>query len=218
MVTVLSWHGNRIRFTTTRIEIGAHRDRRFQVQPWNRVKKQRTKAKSEYFVTLDHIPRNTRQECVATALTICLFSGLHSFILRSDGEVLAGTNLCWRYACFSPTSEDLSQNIGPAIAGSARPGPPALSKRNECVKETVPLKLFKVQCSKAYGRSGAVQAALLPTAMCLYGGNTIKNGKFCNLQESALQISVASREIVDAEYIINSTFMYKEGKNYTTLD
>ena len=30
----------------------------------------------------------------------------------------------------------LSQNIGPVIAGSARPAPPALSKRNECVKET----------------------------------------------------------------------------------
>ena len=33
----------------------------------------------------------------------------------------------------------LSQKIGPAIAGSARPTPPALSERNECVKETVPL-------------------------------------------------------------------------------
>ena len=41
----------------------------------------------------------------------------------------------------------LSQNIGPAIARSARPAPPALSERNECVKETVPLKLVKVQSS-----------------------------------------------------------------------
>ena len=29
-----------------------------------------------------------------------------------------------------------SENIGPAITGSARPAPPALSERNECVKET----------------------------------------------------------------------------------
>ena len=37
-----------------------------------------------------------------------------------------------------------SENIGPAIAGSARPALPALSERNECIKETV---LFKVQRS-----------------------------------------------------------------------
>ena len=41
----------------------------------------------------------------------------------------------------------ISENIGPAIAGSARPALPALSERNGCVKETVPLKLFKVQSS-----------------------------------------------------------------------
>ena len=32
----------------------------------------------------------------------------------------------------------LSQNIGLAIARSPRPAPPALSQRNECVKETLP--------------------------------------------------------------------------------
>ena len=55
----------------------------------------------------------------------------------------------------------LSQNIGLAIARSARPAPPALSERNECVKETVPLKLFKVQSSnfKSYGKSGAARPA-----------------------------------------------------------
>ena len=31
----------------------------------------------------------------------------------------------------------LSQNICPVIVGSARPAQPALSERNECVKETV---------------------------------------------------------------------------------
>ena len=40
-----------------------------------------------------------------------------------------------------------SQNINPVIAGSARPAPSALSERNECVKETVPLQLLKVQSS-----------------------------------------------------------------------
>ena len=38
----------------------------------------------------------------------------------------------------------LSQNIGLAIAESARPASSALSERNKCVKETVPLR-FKVR-------------------------------------------------------------------------
>ena len=71
-----------------RMEIGVHWHRRFQVHPWNRAKKRRTKA-SQYFVTLDLIPSNARQECVTTALTICLFSGLRSSLLRSDREVRA---------------------------------------------------------------------------------------------------------------------------------
>ena len=67
----------------------------------------------------------------------------------------------------------LSQNIGLAIAGSARPASPALSERKECVKETW-VKLFhlQVQISKAYEKSGAAQAApasLLLTAMHGYG-------------------------------------------------
>ena len=46
--------------------------------------------------------------CMVTAPTICLFSGLPSSLLRSDREVRVGTNLCWRYACFLPTSEVLA--------------------------------------------------------------------------------------------------------------
>ena len=41
------------------------------------------------------------------------------------------------------------------------------------------------------------------------GRNTIKNGKFCDLQEPALQISVASREKAEGEDIVNNTFTYK---------
>ena len=67
-----------------------------------RAKKRHTKA-SQYFVALDLIPNNARQECVATALPICLFTdtGLRSSLSRSDREVRAGTNLCWWYACLS---------------------------------------------------------------------------------------------------------------------
>ena len=103
------------------MEIGVHQHRQFQVHPWNRAKKQRTKA-SQYFVTLDLIPSNDRQECSATVLTICLFSGL----LRLERKVRAGTNLQakgWQH--------HLSQNIGPVIAGSARPVPPAFQSVKE---------------------------------------------------------------------------------------
>ena len=98
------------------------------------------------------------------------------FYARTAKFVAIRAQICWRYACFSSIQgkgrqHHLGQNIGPAIAGSARPGPPALSERNEPVKETVPLNhsaRFKVQISNAYGKSGVVQAvptALLSTVM-----------------------------------------------------
>ena len=83
------------------MEICVHWHRWFQVHPWNRAKKRHTKI-SEYFVIQHLILSIARQECVATALTICLFSDLSSSLLLSDREVRAGTNLYWRYACFSP--------------------------------------------------------------------------------------------------------------------
>ena len=67
----------------------------------------------------------------------------------------------------------LSQNIGPAIAGSARPAPPAMSERNECVKETVQLKvqrstfknLWKKWGGPSHPSSPAASATPLLTAM-----------------------------------------------------
>ena len=79
------------------MEIGVHQHWWFQLHLWNWAKKQRMTA-SQYFVTLDLIPSNAHQECVATALSICLFSGLRSSLLRSDHKVRGGTNLCWEYA------------------------------------------------------------------------------------------------------------------------
>ena len=52
--------------------------------------------------SLDLIPSSARQECVATELLVLRSP---QFSLRLDREVRAGTNLCWQYACFSPTSE-----------------------------------------------------------------------------------------------------------------
>ena len=137
------------------MEIGVQRHRQFQVHPWNWAKKRPTKA-SQYSVTLNLIQSNTRQECVVTALTICLFSDLCSSLSRSDHKVRVGKNLCSRYACSLPTSEGSATssqskhwcaNCRVHQTCSARPAPPALSERNEYVKETVPLKLFKLQNS-----------------------------------------------------------------------
>jgi len=60
----------------------------------------------------------------------------------------------------------ISQNIGLVIAGSARPASPALSERNECAKETVPLKLFKVQSLKTLTKKvGLPRSPHFPMAM-----------------------------------------------------
>ena len=61
---------------------------------------------------------------------LVLRSPQFSFYART-AEVRSGTSPCRRYASFSPTSRKgwqhhLSQNIGPAIAGSAGPVPPPL--------------------------------------------------------------------------------------------
>ena len=146
------------------MQIGVHRHRRFHVHPWNRAKKRRTKA-CEYFVTY------SEQENVAIAPTSACSKISADLILEKivwrrpvryqqfsftlgPPEVCAGTNLCWRYTCSllhwlqaKCRQHHLSENIGPAIARSARPAPPALYERNECVKETLShWRLKQLQC------------------------------------------------------------------------
>ena len=130
------------------MKIGVHRHRRFHVHPWNRAKKRRTKA-SEYFVTLDLIP--SKKMWPSRPHLLVLRSQQFSFTLGRP-EVCAGTNLCWRYSYVfllqaKCRQHHLSEKIGPAIAGSTRPAPPALSERNECVKETLShWRLKQLQC------------------------------------------------------------------------
>ena len=89
--------------------------------------------------------------CGHCALTICLFSGLRGSLLRTDLKVCVSTvcvgDMRVSLVQVKGRQHHLSENIGPAIARTARPAPPALSERNECVKETVPLNYsrFKVQ-------------------------------------------------------------------------
>ena len=86
-----------------------------------------------------------------------------------QAQICVGDMCVSRQQATKGQQHHLSQNIGLAIARSARPAPPALSERNECVKETVPLKLFKVQSSnfKSHRKSGATHAAQLPTALSI---------------------------------------------------
>ena len=111
------------------------------------MKKQRTKA-SQYSVILDLIPNNARQECVATTLTMCLFSVLiYAPTAKFVWAQICVCNMRVSLLQVKGPQHHLGENTGPAIAGSARPALPALSERNECVKEAVLLKLFKVQSS-----------------------------------------------------------------------
>ena len=79
------------------MEIGVHQHRQFQVHPWNRAKKQRMKA-SQYFVTLDLIPRNARQKCHRTHNLLVLRSLQFSFTLGPQSSCGHKSVL----ACFSP--------------------------------------------------------------------------------------------------------------------
>ena len=62
---------------------------------------------------------------VATMLKICSFSSPRSSLLHLDCDIRGGMDLHRQYAGFSPASKSyLSQNIGMAVTGSARPAPP----------------------------------------------------------------------------------------------
>ena len=74
------------------------------------------------------IPSNASRECVATALKMCSFSDLQSYLLRPDRDVCTGDKGDTRVSCRQAMDQRcyLSQNIGPVVAGSARPAPPPL--------------------------------------------------------------------------------------------
>ena len=75
-----------------------------------------------------------------------------------------GTNLWWQYACFSTASKGLATSPQSkhwsAIARSARPAPPDLSERNECVKETVLLKVQRSTFKSLWKKWGASSVVL----------------------------------------------------------
>ena len=71
--------------------------------------------------------------CGLTALKICSFSGLSSFLLRLERDIRAGMICTDDTRTFRLQAKGrrpyLSQNIGPAVAGSAGPVPPPLPKK-----------------------------------------------------------------------------------------
>ena len=115
----------------------------FRYHAWNRAKKQCTKA-SQYFVTLfQAMPvKNVwplRSQSAASQVSAVLFYAQTTKFRRA--QICVG-DMRVSHLQAKGRQHNLSQNIGPAIAGSARPASPALSVRNECVKKTVLLKLF----------------------------------------------------------------------------
>ena len=94
----------------------------------------------EYFVTLDLIRATPiknvwplRSQSACSQVTAVLFYTRTPKFVRA--QICVGDMLVFRLQA-KGLQHHLSQNIGPVIAGSARPAPPALSERNECVKET----------------------------------------------------------------------------------
>ena len=153
-------------FTTTHMEIGVHRHRRFQVHPWNQAKKWRTNA-SQYFVAMDlatpikNVWAPGSQFGCFQVSTVLFYARTAKFVRV---QICAGDMLVSRLQA-KDREHHLSQNIGPAFTRSARPAPPALLVGNECVKETVPLKLFKVRSLRKKWAAQAAPASQLSTAM-----------------------------------------------------
>ena len=100
------------------------RHRRFQAHPVNRMKKRRTKP-SQCFAS--HIVWILFQAAPVKNVwpPSCLFSGLRISLLRSDREAKFV-----RAQVVKGRQHHLSPNIGPAIAGSAGPVPPALRQHH----------------------------------------------------------------------------------------
>ena len=88
----LVMHGNKIRFTTTRM----HGDWCPSASAVSGTPLEPGEEAAHESQSIHLIPSNARQECVHGHRAPLVL--IRSFLLRSDREVRAGTNLCWRYA------------------------------------------------------------------------------------------------------------------------
>ena len=115
----------------------------FQIHPW-RTGRSSSARKPVNILLLWILFRATPVKNVhaATALTICLFSGLRSSLFYARTAKFVRAQICvgdvhvFRLQA-KGRQQHLGQNIGPKIARSSRPAPPALSERN-----SIPLKFF----------------------------------------------------------------------------
>ena len=120
------------------------------------------------------IPSNARQECVATALTICWFSGLCSSLLHSGLRSLCRHKSVLAICMFLSYKRSVGNIISVKTMVRRLPDLPDLlcqpCLREMMVKETVLLNLFKVQSSNSRKKWGGLgrPSCPLPTAMLLY--------------------------------------------------
>ena len=142
---VFAWQNNRFRFMTTRMKTGACPSS--LVHPWNRAKKRCTKAR-QYFVTqAGFIPSNALQEYM------CGHRALDLLVPRSPQLpfMLGSRSSCGHKSvlaiCVFLALVAYKRRVGNIILVKNQP-----CQRNECVKKTVPVKLFKVQTSEKMWR------------------------------------------------------------------
>ena len=112
-----------IHFTSGRMEISVHRQFQVSREPRERV----THVSQSAYC----IPSNDGQECVATAVIICLFSGLAAlFYVWTIHSCRHGSvqTICGVLTCKERVGDAISVKTlhGPAVAGSAGPAPPSL--------------------------------------------------------------------------------------------
>jgi len=122
-------HGNRIRSTTTCMEIGVHRH--IPVEPGEEAAHE---SQSIFCYSGSYSEQRPSRMCGHRAHNLLVLrSPLFSFTLRPRAQICVGD---MRVSFLQAKGRHIiCQNKGPAVARSARPAPPALSERNECVKD-----------------------------------------------------------------------------------
>ena len=117
------------------MEIGVHRHRRFQVHPWNWTKKRHMKASQFFFYSRFYSEQRLSRMCGHRARNLLVLrSPQFSFTLGQQS--LCRHKSVLAICVFLIYKRRYRQNhLSQSIRWSAGPALPALSERNECIKD-----------------------------------------------------------------------------------